>query len=81
MASCLHLIDVDGQSKKWTFPEAKHKFNFKNSFGLTYEAEEVRKCIRSGLLQSSTMSHEDSLTNTRIEEEIRRQIGVVYEAD
>lgn len=81
MASSIHLIDIDGQSKNWTLAEAKYKFNFRNNFGLTYEAEEVRKCIRSGLLQSSIMSHDDSLTIARIEDEIRKQIGVVYEAD
>lgn len=62
-------------------PELKHKLNFRNSFGLTYEAEEVRRCIRSGRLQSATMSLDESLSIVRIQDEIRKQIGVVYEAD
>ncbi len=62
-------------------PEAKHKFNFMNSSGLGYEAEEVRKCIQNGLVQSSIVSHNESLIIANIEDEIRKQIGVVYPAD
>jgi len=81
IASPIILVDIDGQQKTWSFPEAKHKFNFSNNFGLTYEAEEVRKCIRSGLIESPTMSLSDSLIIAQIEDEIRKQIGVVYKAD
>lgn len=75
------LDDVDGQQKTWTLPEAKHKFNFRNNFGLIYEAEEVRKCIRSGFIESSTMSLNESLIIAKIQDEIRKQIGVVYAVD
>lgn len=75
------MIDIDGRSKTWPLPEPKHKFNFINSCGLRYEAEEVRQCIRSGLIQSSIVSHNESLVIANIEDEIRKQIGVVYPAD
>ncbi|KAJ6625029.1 Trans-1,2-dihydrobenzene-1,2-diol dehydrogenase [Pseudolycoriella hygida] len=75
------LIDIDGHEKNWPLPETKHKFNFMNSCGLRYEAEEVRKCIRKGLTQSSIVSHNESLIIARIEDDIRKQIGVVYPAD
>lgn len=52
-----------------------------NSSGLRYEAEEVRQCIRSGLIQSGNVSHNESLIIANIEDEIRKQIGVVYPAD
>jgi len=75
------LVDVDGQSKTWPLPETKHKSNFVNSSGLRYEADEVRNCIRNGLIQSSTVSHNESLIIASIEDEIRKQVGVVYSAD
>lgn len=75
------LIDIDGHKKTWPLPEGKHKYNFMNSSGLRYEAEEVRKCIQSGLVQSSIVSHNESLIIANIEDEIRKQIGVVYPAD
>lgn len=75
------LRDVDGTEKTWPLPAAKYEFNFHNSAGLRYEAEEVRKCIRANQLQSEHVSHNDSLIIAHIETEIRKQIGVVYPED
>lgn len=74
-------MDIDGSEKTWPLPETKRKFNFMNSAGLRYEAEEVRRCIRAKLIQSDSVKHNDSLIIANIEDEIRKQIGVVYEAD
>lgn len=75
------IIDVDGTEKTWPLPEAKQKFNHFNSAGLRYEAEETRKCIRAGKIESENVSHNESLIIARIEDEIRRQIGVKYPED
>lgn len=72
---------IDGSEKTWTLPVGKHEFNFKNSAGLSFEAEEVRRCVRAGLTQSDSVTHNNSLVIARIEDSIRKQIGVVYEAD
>lgn len=39
---------VLGKEKEFPLPPVKGKFNFSNSVGLSYEAEEVRRCLRSG---------------------------------
>lgn len=59
---------------------AKHHFNYPKSCGLARrsEAEETQKCIREGKIESENVSHNDSLIIARIEDEIRRQIGVKY---
>lgn len=75
------LIDIDGKRKYWKLPEAKHHFNFPNSCGLRYEAEEARKCIENGLLESPMMSHEESMKIARIQDECRKSIGVEYPED
>lgn len=76
------LIDVDGSEKTFPpFPKAKHEFNFTNTCGLRYEADAVRKCIRAGQKECEYATHNDSLIIARIEDEIRRQIGVKYPAD
>lgn len=72
---------MDGSEKKWPLPEAQHAFNFTNSCGLRYEAEEVRKSIRSGQIESEIVPHNESLLIARIEDEIRKQIGVQYPED
>lgn len=75
------LVDVDGSVKQWPLSQATLEFNFHNSCGLRYEAEETRQCIRAGKLQSEIASHQDSLKIARIEDELRRQVGVVYPWD
>ncbi|XP_055851312.1 trans-1,2-dihydrobenzene-1,2-diol dehydrogenase-like [Episyrphus balteatus] len=75
------IIDIDGKQKEWVLPKGKHKTNFPNSEGLRYEAEEVRKCILEGKLQSEHMSHNESLLVAHIEDSIRKQVGVIYPED
>lgn len=76
------IIDVDGQEKTWPLPKSKEtKSNFGNCLGLSYEAEEVRRCIRKGETECKEVSHSDSLIIAGIEDRIRHQIGVIYPAD
>ncbi|XP_054157828.1 trans-1,2-dihydrobenzene-1,2-diol dehydrogenase-like isoform X2 [Oppia nitens] len=64
------------------FPKTdEHLFYAPDSLALRYEAEEVRKCINEGRIESQKMSHKDSIVMAKIEDEIRRQIGVVYDVD
>ena len=88
-------------------PQTKIKLNYINSAGLSYEAAEVRDCLKKGnyfytvifrflcpciliriltnvfqgLKESPKVSHAHSLLIAEIEDELRRQIGVVYDAD
>uniref|UniRef100_A0A8D8DB84 Trans-1,2-dihydrobenzene-1,2-diol dehydrogenase n=1 Tax=Culex pipiens TaxID=7175 RepID=A0A8D8DB84_CULPI len=78
----LALTDIDGSRKEYTLPDgARHPFNFQNSCGLRYEAEEVRQCIAGGRLESASVPHSESLLIARIQDEIRRQIGVQFPED
>lgn len=52
-----------------------------NSCGLRYEADEVRKCIRDDKFESDFVTHNESLLIAHIEDEIRKQLGVVYSMD
>lgn len=75
------VIDVDGTNLTWPLPKPKYETIFLNSSGFRYEAEAVRKSIRDGKIQNEIASHNESLQLARIEDEIRRQIGVKYPAD
>lgn len=46
--------------------------------GLFYEAAEVARCISGGLLESPLRSLDESLATMRLVDEIRRQIGIVF---
>ncbi|XP_077296372.1 trans-1,2-dihydrobenzene-1,2-diol dehydrogenase-like [Arctopsyche grandis] len=70
----------DGTWKEFPLPKAGG-FNFTNSAGLMYEAEECRQCIKNGLKESSKITHEESLNLAKLEDTIRKQIGVRYKQD
>lgn len=47
---------------------------------MIYEAEEVRRCIQQGLLESPHITHQDSINIMAIEDEVMKQIGVEYDS-
>jgi len=62
-------------------PVSDRSFNFGNSQGMMYEAAEVRRCLKEGLLESPLVSLDETLLMAELMEDIRKQIGVVYEQD
>ncbi|XP_058806940.1 trans-1,2-dihydrobenzene-1,2-diol dehydrogenase-like isoform X2 [Phymastichus coffea] len=79
---CPTRIELPGGSvEEVPLPAPRHKLNFVNSTGLRYEAMEARECIRRGLLESPKVTHAHSLLIAEIEDELRRQLGVVYDVD
>ncbi|XP_077524403.1 trans-1,2-dihydrobenzene-1,2-diol dehydrogenase-like isoform X3 [Amblyomma americanum] len=52
--------------------------NFPNTAAMRYEAEEVRRCLREGLLESPTMTHKDSMLIAEMLDEILKQVGVKH---
>ncbi|XP_068598588.1 trans-1,2-dihydrobenzene-1,2-diol dehydrogenase-like [Brachionichthys hirsutus] len=78
---CPTSLVVNGEETQYPLPEPCLPLNFMNSTGLRYEAEEVRQCLLKGLKESPVMSHADSLLLAEVEDEVRRQLGVVYSQD
>jgi predicted dehydrogenase len=52
--------------------------NFRRN-GLEYEIEAAQHCIRSGMLESPTISHQNTLDTLILMDELRRSIGLVYD--
>ncbi|KAM6980431.1 trans-1,2-dihydrobenzene-1,2-diol dehydrogenase [Aplochiton taeniatus] len=78
---CPTSLIVNGKETQYPVPEPYLPLNFINSTGMRYEAEEVRQCLLKGLKESPHMSHADSLLLAELEDEMRRQVGVVYSQD
>lgn len=78
---CPTKLSINGVEKVFPLPENKGEFNYSNSAGLAYEAEEVKRCIRQGKIESETMSHMDTLELARIMDKVRSDVGVVFPAD
>lgn len=75
------LTDIDGTERSYPLPKSKIECILKNSVGLRFEAEECRKRILTGELESPVVSHDDSLNVARLQDAIRKQIGVEYAED
>lgn len=78
------LTDIDKSERFWPPLEPRFEWNYlnyQNTDGLRPEADEVRKCIQAGKLESDLVPHNESLVMARIEDEIRKQIGVRFPGD
>lgn len=62
-------------------PDLGHSYNFKHGQGMMYEAAEVRRCLQEGLLESPTITLEETLILAEIMESMRKQVGVAYPQD
>lgn len=78
---CPVTAELPSGKIKIELPKAPHQFNFINSAGLRFEAAEARACLQAGLKESPKVSHAESLMIAELEDELRRQIGVVYPQD
>lgn len=77
----LKLTDVDGSIKTWELPKARYDFLLHNSAGLRFEAEEVRQLINEGLIESPSVTHDESLRIVRVQDKLRKLLGVRFEED
>ncbi|KAJ2951422.1 hypothetical protein O0L34_g13566 [Tuta absoluta] len=75
------MIHADGQEESFPLHPSTIPYNFENSAGLVYEALEVARCIKAGLLESPRMSHKESLLLAKLEDTVRQQVGVHYDED
>ncbi|KAK3929948.1 Trans-1,2-dihydrobenzene-1,2-diol dehydrogenase, partial [Frankliniella fusca] len=78
---CPTSVITRDKTSEFVLPTAAQPFNFANSCGLRYEAAEVRRCINDGLYESPKMTHEESIIISKLQDEIRAQIGVVFPTD
>lgn len=76
---CPTEMETPSGKRTATFPALPVPSYYVNISGLRYEADEVRRCILAGLLESPDMPHKDSRTLAVLMDEILRQIGVDYE--
>lgn len=72
---------MDGTVRSYPLPTPKVECILQNSAGLRYEAEETRRRILAGELESPSVSHHDSLAIAGVQDAIRKQIGVEMPED
>lgn len=81
MFHCAQTVVLNGVEHDCSYGPNTPEMNFSNSRGLRYEADEVRRLLLAGKLESDVMSHADSVKIAKIQDELRRQVGVHFDAD
>lgn len=78
---CATSFTSPNGTKEYPLPEPSDTMNFKNSTGMRYEIQAVRNSLLSGEKENLTMPWKTTEKIFGWMDEIRRQIGVVYNAD
>ncbi|ELU03565.1 hypothetical protein CAPTEDRAFT_218954 [Capitella teleta] len=66
---------------KYDLPKSSFKMNYDQSEGLAYEVKCVRECLLKGHRECPLMPLDNSVWVMEIMDEVRRQIGVHFDAD
>ncbi|XP_053692062.1 trans-1,2-dihydrobenzene-1,2-diol dehydrogenase-like [Sabethes cyaneus] len=77
----VELTDMDGTVRSYPLPNSKIECIQKNRVGMRYQVDDCRKRILAGDLESQVVPHADSLAIARVQDEIRKQIGIVMAED
>jgi predicted dehydrogenase len=69
----LSVVLADGSSRSVATPFIGN--------GYVHEAIEAQRCFSAGLVESPVITHDDTLALMGVMDEVRRQIGLAYQAD
>lgn len=72
---CPTKITVNDKTYEVPLPDVPLYVNFDNSQGLTYEAQEVRRCLLDGKIESSRIPHSASVELAKIMSKVRTDVG------
>jgi predicted dehydrogenase len=72
-AQSISVVLADGTSRTVATPFLGN--------GYVHEAIEAQRCWRAGLIESPGMTHDETLALMGVMDDMRRQIGLAYEAD
>uniref|UniRef100_A0A2A4K2G4 Trans-1,2-dihydrobenzene-1,2-diol dehydrogenase n=1 Tax=Heliothis virescens TaxID=7102 RepID=A0A2A4K2G4_HELVI len=75
------MISSDGTVKSFELHRSKYPYNFQNSAGLVYEMLEVARCIKEDVIESSRMTHDESILISTLQDSIRNKLGVQFQCD
>ncbi|XP_072395905.1 trans-1,2-dihydrobenzene-1,2-diol dehydrogenase-like isoform X1 [Diabrotica undecimpunctata] len=78
---CPTTLDVNGVVLEFPLIKNEGEFNYLNSAGLAYEAEEARQCIMKNKIESPKITHDNTLELAQLMDKLRAELGVVFPAD
>ncbi|XP_022919777.1 trans-1,2-dihydrobenzene-1,2-diol dehydrogenase-like [Onthophagus taurus] len=78
---CPSKLITPEKTFEYEIPKPGVQLNFQNSGGLAYEADEVRRCIKAGLIESPMLPHSESIELSEMMDSFRNDLGVIYPED
>nr|CAD7267335.1 unnamed protein product [Timema shepardi] len=78
---CPTTIETPTKKREFPVPPCSKPFNHVNSSAMSYEAQEVRRCLLKGLIESPGMTHAESLVLAELEDKLRAAVGTRYSQD
>lgn len=72
---------MNGEEHSFPLPTNNPEMNFTNTRGLRFEADEARQILLDGRIESTIMPNRDSITIAKIQDQLRQQLGVRFDAD
>ncbi|CAM1312550.1 DHDH (predicted) [Pycnogonum litorale] len=74
-------MTVNDEVFEFKLPDFVFEMNYLHGQGFQYEAAEVRRCLQQGLKESPLMTIDDTELIMSIMDRIRKEIGVIFDAD
>lgn len=71
-------LSIPGKEMEFPLEPSDLTYNLPGSQGLKYQANEVARCLRSGLIESPDMSHKDSILLSKLLSSVRKAAGVSW---
>lgn len=75
---CASKLETPTGTLEFPLPSAHEPTVYTNSSGLSYEAEEVRVCMKASKKESNVMSLDESQVVADIMDDVMKQLGVTY---
>ncbi|KAL3284609.1 hypothetical protein HHI36_018763 [Cryptolaemus montrouzieri] len=62
-------------------PSVPSSFHFPNTQGLSYQAHEVKRCLEEGKLESSKITHQETIQLAKLMDTMRKEVGLQFPED
>lgn len=76
---CPTKVITDEKTYDFPLPESvTGTFLHLNSAGMNYEAFEVKRCLKNGLIESDMITHEETIQLAKLMDDTMKEVGVVF---
>ncbi|KAK9880770.1 hypothetical protein WA026_013091 [Henosepilachna vigintioctopunctata] len=78
---CPTQLITSNQTYNFDLPQSQVQFRYSNSGGLAYEADEVKRCLQEGRLESPQITHDETIQLAQLMDLMRKEVGLRFKED